>query len=88
MEHWHRVMPGAILDVHYERVVDNIEHEARRIVDHCGLPWNDACLDFHRTERAVRTASAAQVRRPIYHSSIGRWRPHEKLLQPLLQALE
>jgi hypothetical protein len=88
MTHWHRVMPGAILDVHYEQVVDNLEQEARRIIDYCGLPWNEACLDFHQTERSVRTASAAQVRQPIYHSSIGRWRRHEIRLRPLLQALE
>jgi tetratricopeptide (TPR) repeat protein len=87
MAHWHRVMPGAILDVHYERIVGDLAGEARRIVAHCGLAWDDACLDFHRTRRSVHTASAAQVRQPIYHSSIGRWRRHEALLQPLLQQL-
>jgi len=88
MAHWHAVMPGVILDVHYEEVVGDLEPQARRIIAHCGLDWDDACLDFHRTQRSVRTASAAQVRQPIYHSSIGRWRPHEASLQPLLQALE
>ncbi len=87
MAHWHGIMPGAIIDVHYEDIVDDLERQARRIVAHCGLAWDDACLDFHRTERSVRTASAAQVRQPIYRSSIGRWRRHEELLQPLLQAL-
>ncbi len=87
MAHWHRVAPGAILDVHYEEVVGDLEGQARRLVEHCGLLWDDACLDFHRTQRSVRTASAAQVRQPIYRSSIGRWRPHEQALQPLLQAL-
>jgi hypothetical protein len=88
MAHWHAVMPGVILDVHYEEVVGDLEPQARRIITHCGLDWDDACLDFYRTQRSVRTASAAQVRQPIYHSSIGRWRPHEASLQPLLQALE
>jgi hypothetical protein len=81
-------MPGAILDVHYEHIVNDLEGEARRIVAHCGLAWDDACLDFHRTARPVRTASAAQVRQPIYHSSIGRWRRHAQVLQPLLQQLD
>ncbi len=88
MAHWHNVMPGAILDVQYERVVADLEQQARRVIAHCGLAWDAACLDFYRTQRSVRTASAAQVRQPIYHSSIGRWRPHEDSLQPLLQALE
>jgi hypothetical protein len=88
MAHWHEVMPGVILDVQYEQVVGDLEQQARRIIAHCGLEWDDACLDFYRTQRSVRTASAAQVRQPIYHSSIGRWRPHEDALQPLLQALE
>jgi tetratricopeptide (TPR) repeat protein len=87
MAHWHHVAPGAILDVHYEQVVGDLEGQARRLVEHCGLPWDAACVDFHKTQRSVRTASAAQVRQPIYRSSIGRWRPHEQALQPLLQAL-
>jgi tetratricopeptide (TPR) repeat protein len=88
MGHWHEVMPGAILDVRYEDVVADLESQARRIVAHCGLEWNDACLAFHRTERSVRTASAVQVRQPIYRSSVGRWRAHEQALEPLLRALE
>jgi hypothetical protein len=88
MAHWHAVMPGVILDVNYEDVVGDLKTQARRIVDHCGLPWDDACLEFHRAERSVRTASAAQVRQPIYRGSIGRWRPHEERLAPLLRELE
>ena len=61
--------------------------QARAIVDHCGLPWEDACLTFHKTERPVRTASSVQVREPVYRSSIGRWRPYETFLQPLIQVL-
>jgi tetratricopeptide (TPR) repeat protein len=89
MQHWQTVLPeGAILEVRYEELVADLEHQARRIVAHCGLEWDDACLSFYKTERSVRTASAAQVRRPIYQSSIGRWRPHEVRLQPLLKELE
>jgi tetratricopeptide (TPR) repeat protein len=74
MEHWHRVLPsGRILDVRYEDVVADLEGQARRIIFHCGLEWDKRCLAFHETERPVHTASAAQVRRPIYSTSIGRW---------------
>jgi Flp pilus assembly protein TadD len=89
MAHWHRVLPpGRILDVRYEDTVSDVESAARRIVAHCGLPWDPRCLDFHSTERPVRTASATQVRRPVYQSSVGRWRPHEAFLAPLLKELE
>lgn len=88
MAHWRRTLPdGSILDVHYEDVVLDIETQARRILDHCGLPWDPACLAFHKTERAVRTASVVQVRQPIYRSSVGRWRPRDDALQPLLKEL-
>jgi hypothetical protein len=68
-------------------LVGDFEQQARRIVAHCGLDWDDACLRFHETERPVLTASATQVRRPLYQSSVGRWRVYEEELQPLLQAL-
>jgi hypothetical protein len=88
MEHWHRVLPtGRILDVRYEDVVSDLEGQARRLVAHCGLDWDSRCLDFYRTERPVRTASATQVRQPIYNSSIGRWQIHEPFLGPLLAEL-
>ncbi len=84
MSHWHRVLPpGRILDVRYEELVDNLEAVARRIIAHCGLTWDARCLDFHRTERTVRTASATQVRQPIYQTSVGRGRRYEKFLGPL-----
>jgi len=88
MTHWHRVLPaGRILDVRYEDIVADLEGQARRIIAHCGLPWNDKCLSFHVTDRPVRSASATQVRRPIYQSAIGRWRVYEEHLGPLLSAL-
>jgi hypothetical protein len=88
MEHWRRVLPdGVMLEVRYEDVVADVGREARRIVAHCGLSWDDTCLRFHGSPRPVRTASAAQVRRPIYDSSVGRWRAYDKLLLPLIEAL-
>jgi tetratricopeptide (TPR) repeat protein len=88
MAHWHRVLPtGRIFDVSYEETVADLEGAARRILAHCGLPWDPRCLDFHLAERVVRTASATQVRQPIYTSSIGRWRAYESLLGPLLSEL-
>lgn len=88
MAHWRRVLPeSTFLDVSYEDVVDDLEGQARRIVAHCGLEWDESCLQFHRTERLVRTASATQVRQPIYKTSIGRWRAYGDLLRPLLTAL-
>jgi hypothetical protein len=88
MAHWHQVLPpGRILDVVYEDIVADLEGAARRIVAHCGLPWDARCLDFHSTERIVRTASAAQVRRPIYANSVGRRRAYQSMLGPLLAEL-
>jgi len=88
MEHWRRVLPaGSFLDVRYEDVVADLEGAARRIIAHCGLPWHDACLSFHDTERPIRTASATQVRQPIYRNAIGRWRVYEEELGPLLREL-
>jgi tetratricopeptide (TPR) repeat protein len=87
MDHWERVMPGKILHVSYERVTADLEGEARRLLAHCGLDWDERVLDFHKTERAVRTASAAQVREPIYRKSVERWRRYETQLAPLIEAL-
>lgn len=88
MAHWHRVLPeGRILEVRYEDVVADLEVQARRIVAHCGLDWDARCLSFHATKRPVRTASAVQVRQPIYRTAVGRWRAYEGYLSPLLDAL-
>jgi tetratricopeptide (TPR) repeat protein len=88
MAHWRNVLPaGVMIDVQYEDLVDNPGREARRLLAHCGLEWDERCLSFTGTARPVRTASAAQVRRPIFQSSVGRWRPDTALLQPLLDGL-
>jgi tetratricopeptide (TPR) repeat protein len=89
MTHWRTVLPeGVMIEVNYEDLVDDLETHARRIIAHCGLDWEEACLSFYKTQRPVRTASSAQVRRPIYRSSIGRWRPYREQLLPLRAALE
>jgi hypothetical protein len=88
MEHWRSLLPSSrFLEVDYESVVDDIETEAKRILAFLDLPWNPACLEFHSTERPVRTASVNQVRKPVYKTSTGRWRKHAKNLKPLLHAL-
>jgi len=88
MDHWRTVLPDdAMLEVDYETVVADIEGQARRLLDYCGLPWDDACLKFHETQRPVKTASATQVRQPIYTSALDRWRVYEPHLAPLFEAL-
>jgi hypothetical protein len=77
-----------VLDVHYEQMVGNQEQETRRLISHCGLPWEDACLEFYKTDRAVNTASSEQVRQPIYSKSVNSWRRFENELQPLIEVLE
>jgi hypothetical protein len=83
MDHWRRVMPGVIHTVRYEDLVADLEGEARRLLDYCGLAWQDGCLRFHENPEASTTASALQVRQPIYSHSVGRWRNYAKQLEPL-----
>lgn len=80
MKHWHTVLPGKVLDVHYEETVMDLEGQVRRILEHCGLPFEEQCLRFHETERAVNTASSEQVRQPIYRDALGKWRRYENHL--------
>ena len=88
MAHWRQVLPPqTMLEVQYEEVVADLEGQARRILAYCGLPWDKRCLSFHQTDRPVRTASATQVRQPIYKSAVGRWRVYEEYLGPLLGGL-
>lgn len=88
MDHWRTVLPGYILDVRYEDVVADPEGEARKLLAFCGLEWEDSCLEFHKVKRSVHTASMAQVRRPIYGSSVRRWERYKDRLGPLLEALK
>jgi hypothetical protein len=88
MEHWRATIPSeALLEVQYESLVRDPETQVRKIVEHCGLAWDDRCLDFHRTVRPVRTASAVQVRKPIYADAVGKGRRYADELSPLIAAL-
>jgi tetratricopeptide (TPR) repeat protein len=87
MAHWSEVLPVRLFEVDYEDMVSSQEEMSRRLIDYIGLPWDDACLDFHKAKRSVRTASDAQVRKPIYGSSVAVWRNYEKHLAPLKRAL-
>jgi tetratricopeptide (TPR) repeat protein len=87
MDHWHDILPGRVLTVQYEDVVTDFEAQIRRLLDYCELPWEDACLRYHDTDRPVRTASSEQVRQPIYLKSVHFWRNHEKHLGELIDVL-
>jgi len=87
MDHWDTVLPGKILRVRYEDVVADLETQVRRLLDHCGLPFEEACLNFHQNERAVRTASSEQVRQPIFKSGVDQWENFSSYLDPLRDVL-
>ncbi len=87
MDHWDSVLPGRVLRVNHEDVLDDLEGQTRRMLDHIGLPFEETCLDFHRTERAVRTASSEQVRRPLNRSGQGAWKPYAPWLSKLEKEL-
>lgn len=88
MDHWHAVIPGHVLDVHYEDVVADLDTQVRSILEYCQLPFEESCLRFHETDRAVKTASSEQVRRPIYSTSVNLWRNYENHLDLLVDTLE
>jgi len=87
MDHWDAVLPGGVLRVQYEEVVDDLETQVRRLLDFCELEFEPACVEFHRTERSVRTPSSEQVRQPIYRSGLAPWEPFDPWLAPLREAL-
>ncbi len=87
-EHWERVLPNPIFEVRYEEMVADQENLSRQLIDFCGLEWDDACLQFYKSERSVKTASHWQVRQPIYNTSTDRWRRYEKHIGPLMEALQ
>ena len=88
MDHWDKVLPGKVLRVKYEDVIANTEQEVRKILDYCGLPFEEQCLAFHNTERAIRTASSEQVRQPIYASAVEQWRNFEAHLGAMRAEME
>lgn len=87
MAFWHEKFPGRIYDLNYECLTENQEEETRKLLEYCGLPWDDRCLEFEKADRPVRTASAAQVRQKMYKGSSEAWRPYETYLGPLMKAL-
>jgi tetratricopeptide (TPR) repeat protein len=87
MDHWAEVLPGRVLTVQYEEVVSDFESQVRRLLEFCGLGWEEACLRFYESDRPVRTPSSEQVRQPIYDRSIGHWRHYERHLDELLTVL-
>ncbi|MDE2446498.1 MAG: sulfotransferase [Alphaproteobacteria bacterium] len=87
MKHWHKVLPGRIFDNSYEVLVDDLEGQSRKMVAHCKLEWDDACLNYTDNARSITTISRWQARQPIYKTSLKRWKPYEKHLGPLINAL-
>lgn len=87
MDVWRERFPGRFLDVQYEDVVADLEGNSRRILEYLELPWEDACVQFHKQDSAVSTASAVQVRQPAHNRSVGRWQRYQKQLQPALDIL-
>jgi tetratricopeptide (TPR) repeat protein len=87
MDHWDAVLPGRVLRVQHEDVVDNLEGSVQRILDYCGLPFEAACIEFHKTKRSVRTPSSEQVRLPIFRDGLDQWKKYEPYLDPLREVL-
>jgi hypothetical protein len=85
---WENLFPGRVLQLSYEQLVADQEGQTRRLIEHCGLDWDEACLSFHENSAAVATPSAAQVRRPLNADAVGRWRAHAKALQAARDWLE
>lgn len=88
MKHWYKELDIPIMDMRYDELVGDQEGWSRKLIDFCGLEWDDACLDFHKNKRVMNTASNEQVRQPIYKKSVHRWKNYESELQPLIDALE
>ncbi len=88
MAHWCKIMPQGIHEVSYERLVADPQGESRALLEFCGLAWEDACVNFHQNLAATTTASAAQVRRPLYDTSVAQWRHYEAELAGLRRQLE
>jgi hypothetical protein len=87
MDHWDKVLPGEVLRVQHEDVVADLDTEVKRILEFCQLPFEQTCVEYHKTERHVRTPSSEQVRQPIFKTSLEQWRQFERHLDPLKAAL-
>jgi tetratricopeptide (TPR) repeat protein len=87
ISHWEKLLPGFMYTLRYEELVADQQEQTKSLLDFCNLPWDDACLTFHKTKRRVSTASLAQVRQPIYKDSVGLWKRYEKKLEPLRKAI-
>ncbi len=87
MAHWDAALPGRVLRVQHEDVIDDLDGSVRRILDHVGLPFEPACLDFHKSSRSVRTPSSEQVRQPIFREGLDQWMRYQAELEPLASAL-
>ena len=87
MNFWRKELPGKIYELNYESLTEYQEEETRKLLDYCGLNWQDDCLDFHNNPRVVETASKYQVKRPMYQGSSEAWKRYEKYLGPLKEAL-
>lgn len=88
MRFWHQALPGRVLEMRYEDLVQDQEGQTSRLLAHCGLDWDDACLNFHTNSAPVSTPSAAQVRRPLYKDAVARWKQHEDVLAPVARFFE
>ena len=88
MQHWNNVLPDVVYTVEYEKLIDDFEPEVHRLLEHCGLDYEEACLRFHENRTASTTASTVQVRQPVYRSSVGKWRQYSEHLAPLIAKLE
>ena len=88
MNHWHEIYPGDIYDISYENLIENQEEETKKLIDYCGLEWEEGCLKFYENKRSVNTASSEQVRQPIYKGAMFAWKNYESELGPLIEILE
>ena len=88
MNHWDEMLPGKILRVNNEDVINDLEGQVKRILEFIEVPFEESCVSFHKTERSVRTASSEQVRQPINKKGMGRWKPYASHLKPLLETID
>jgi hypothetical protein len=88
MDHWHAVLPGQILTLHYEELVNDLPAAVDKLLHYCSLPFEQGCLDFHENRRAVATPSSEQVRSPLYRSALDHWKNYQEFLEPLRQLID